>query len=56
MEKLKDEKIKQEIFKAIEGILDFVQVAVPEPNFKALRSKILRLGNDCIRSLTKKEK
>lgn len=55
MEEPKDEKIKQEIFKAIEGILDYVNIAVPGPGYKVLRSKILRLGNDCIRSLTKKE-
>jgi hypothetical protein len=50
MEDLKD-KITQEIQQLFEGILDFVQVAVPEDRWKPLRSKILRLGNNCIRNL-----
>lgn len=36
-----------------ESVLDYTQVACPEPNtFKALRSRILRVGNDCIRNLS----
>jgi hypothetical protein len=31
--------------------LDFVQVACPNGHYKALRSKILRIGNDCMRKL-----
>jgi hypothetical protein len=36
-----------------EKTLDFAQVACPESNYKALRSKILRVGNNCIRNLVK---
>lgn len=37
-----------------ESILDYVQVACPTPDtYKVLRSKILRVGNNCIRSLKK---
>ena len=35
-----------------ESILDYAQVACAQPDvFKALRSKILRAGNNCIRAL-----
>lgn len=46
-------KVKAEIIHMFEQTLDFVQVACPEPNFKPLRSKILRVGNNCIRSIHK---
>ena len=51
--KLKD-TIKDEITVMFEQTLDFCQVACPEPHFRQLRSKILRVGNNCIRSLHKK--
>ena len=51
MEDLKDE-IKKEITIFMEGTLDLIQVAVPEDRWKPMRSKILRLGNDCIRNLS----
>jgi hypothetical protein len=50
--KLKD-VISQEITAMFEAALDFAQVACPEPNFKPLRSKILRVGNNCIRNIHK---
>lgn len=35
-----------------EAILDYTQIACSDPmTFKALRSKILRVGNDCIRTI-----
>ena len=45
--------IKSEVTHMFEQALDFVQVACPEPHFKPLRSKILRVGNNCIRSIHK---
>jgi hypothetical protein len=50
--KLKD-MVTQEITTMFESTLDFAQVACPEPNFKPLRSKILRVGNNCIRNIHK---
>jgi len=46
--------IKEEITVMFEQTLDFCQVACPEPHFRQLRSKILRVGNNCIRNLHKK--
>ena len=47
--------VQTQVTKMFESILDYSQIAVPDPNtFKALRSKILRSGNDCIRSITGK--
>jgi len=43
--------VKMEVTHMFEQALDFVQVACPEPNFKPLRSKILRVGNNCIRNI-----
>ena len=51
--KLKD-SVQEEITFLFEQVLDFAQVACPESNFKALRSKVLRVGNNCIRSIHKK--
>ena len=51
MEALKAE-IRMEITIFMEGTLDLIQVAVPEDRWKPMRSKILRLGNDCIRNTT----
>ena len=45
-------EVKKEVTTMFESILDYTQVACSDPNtFKALRSKILRAGNDCIRSI-----
>ena len=56
-EKSRD-KFKKQIHSRItnmfEKTLDFVEVAcASKDSYKALRSKILGLGNDCIRSLKK---
>lgn len=45
--------VKAEVTHMFEQALDFVQVACPEPHFKPLRSKILRVGNNCIRGIHK---
>lgn len=50
------DKLKREAEKEVtlmfETILDYAQVACAQPEtYKALRSKILRAGNNCIRSL-----
>lgn len=43
-----------EVTKLFEKILDYSEVAVAnEPQYRKLRSKILRLGNDCIRNVSK---
>lgn len=39
-----------EITSLFESALDYAQVACPPDNYKALRSKILRVGNNCIRN------
>ena len=49
---IKDEDVKREVGYAIEKILDFVQVACIPSQWRPVRSKILRYGNDCIRNLT----
>ena len=46
--------VKEEITAMFEQTLDFAQVACPESHFKPLRSKILRVGNNCIRNIHKK--
>ena len=46
--------IKEEVTYMFEQALDFAQVACPEPHFRPLRSKILRVGNNCIRNINKK--
>jgi len=44
--------VKSEVTAMFERILDYAQIAVPtEAVYKALRSKILRAGNDCIRRI-----
>ena len=45
--------MRKEVTKMMEKTLDFADVACPKDNFKQLRSKILRVGNDCMRNLTK---
>ena len=53
-EKLKREA-EDEITNMFEAILDYAQVACANPDtYKVLRSKILRVGNNCIRSLKSK--
>lgn len=43
-----------EVTKMFEAVLDYVQVACPAPDaFKVLRAKILRVGNDCSRTIRK---
>jgi hypothetical protein len=53
MKKLKD-MVKDEVTSMFEQALDFAQVACSETHFKPLRSKILRVGNNCIRNIHKK--
>lgn len=44
--------VKEEVTKFFETVLDFSEVAVgDEKRYKALRSKVLRHGNDTIRRL-----
>lgn len=53
-EKLK-KTVEAEITKLFESVLDYAQVAVPTSDtFKVLRSKILRVGNNCIRTIKDK--
>ena len=55
MDKSKDylkKEIEKEVTQLFESALDYAQVACAHKDtFKALRSKILRVGNDCIRNL-----
>ena len=45
-------EIEKEVTSLFEAALDYAQVACAHKDtFKALRSKILRVGNDCIRNL-----
>lgn len=46
--------MEKEVTALFERSLDYAQVACPPDTYKVLRSKILRVGNDCIRSLKKK--
>ena len=43
--------VQREVNDCMEDILNFAQCAVAETNWKALRSKILRSCNDCVRNL-----
>lgn len=43
--------IKDEITTLFENVLDFAHVACPPSTYPQLRSKILRVGNNCIRNL-----
>ncbi len=46
--------VSDEVTRMWEGILDFGHVAVgDDERFKAFRGKVLRLGNNCIRSISK---
>lgn len=47
--------VEAEITRLFEQALDYAQVACPtQDTYKVLRSKILRVGNNCIRNLKKK--
>lgn len=48
-------EIEKEVTRLFESALDFAQVACEhQGTFKALRAKILRVGNNCIRNLKNK--
>ena len=49
-----EDLVHKEVTKQFESILDYTQVACNPDIFKALRSKILRVGNGCIRSINSK--
>jgi len=47
--------VEEEVTNLFEAVLDYAQVACPTPDtYKVLRSKILRVGNNCIRTIKKK--
>ena len=50
------EAMRNEVTKMMEKSLDFAHVACHKDNFQQLRSKILRVGNDCMRNLEKEVK
>ena len=56
-DKHKDKLIKDisdEVTNLFEKVLDYAEVAVPDNNqYRKLRSKILRIGNNCIRKIDK---
>ena len=53
MEKINN-MVKDEITKMFEKVLDYAEVAVPNgEQYRKLRSKILRVGNNCIRNIQK---
>lgn len=45
--------MRKEVTRMMEKSLDFAHVACHKDNFQQLRSKILRVGNDCMRQLEK---
>ena len=46
--------VSEQITGLFEKILDYAEVAVPNNDqYKKLRSKILRVGNNCIRNISK---
>lgn len=51
--KMLESVMKREVTRMMEQALDFASVACPNDNFKQLRAKILRAGNNCIRTLEK---
>jgi len=62
MENIKMDKHKEKLMKVVtdevttlfEKALDYAEVAVPNAEqYKKLRSKILRVGNNCIRNIVK---
>lgn len=47
--------LEDEVTRLFEQALDYAQVACPtQDTYKVLRSKILRVGNNCIRNMKKK--
>lgn len=45
--------MRKEVTKLFESVLDYTSIAVSEKDrFSVLRGKILRVGNDCIRTIT----
>ena len=49
-----NESVKLEITNLFERVLDYAEVAVPNSDqYRKLRSKILRVGNNCIRNINK---
>jgi len=49
-----DNMIKDEVTRMFEKVLDYAEVAVPNgEQYRKLRSKILRIGNNCIRNIQK---
>jgi len=50
-EKLK-QFVRKEVTELFQQVLNYTQVACADPaTFRVLRSKILRVGNDCIRHI-----
>ena len=46
--------VSEEVTTLFEKVLDYAEVAVPNSDqYKKLRSKILRVGNNCIRNISK---
>jgi len=46
--------VTDEVTTLFEKVLDYAEVAVPNNDqYKKLRSKILRVGNNCIRNISK---
>lgn len=45
--------IHDEVTVMFEKVLDYTEVAVTSDQYKRLRSKILRVGNNCIRNINK---
>lgn len=47
-----EDLVKKEVTKLFESVLDYTSIAVSDTNtFKILRGRILRIGNDCIRTI-----
>ena len=48
-----EDVMRREVTKLFESVLDYTSIAVSEKDrFSVLRGKILRVGNDCIRTIT----
>lgn len=50
--RLRDGDITREVFKVVEGVLNYMEVLLDAHQYRKMRSRVLRLGNDCIRNLT----
>lgn len=47
-----EDLVRKEVTKLFEAVLDYTSIAVSDTNtFKILRGRILRIGNDCIRTI-----